>query len=61
MIETAINDNSKIGKDSRISQLIKLMIEDVANVDKSYIGPSIGDYNKKFALRWKEYLKENLL
>ena len=59
MLETALMDNSKAGL-TKISQIIKLMFEDVANVDKSFIGTSIGDYNRKFAQKWKDYLKENL-
>jgi len=60
MIETALMDTSKVGKESKIGQIIKLMFEDVANVDKSFIGNSIGDYNRKFVQKWKDYLKENL-
>jgi hypothetical protein len=32
-----------------MDKLLRLLIEDVALVDKRFIGREIGDYNKKFA------------
>jgi len=32
-----------------MDKLVRLMIEDVALVDKRFVGREIGDYNKKFA------------
>lgn len=39
-----------------MDKLIRLMIEDVALLDKRFVGREIGDYNKKFADTYAKHL-----
>lgn len=39
-----------------MDKLLRLLIEDVATVDKQFVGREIGDCNKKFADTWSKQL-----
>jgi hypothetical protein len=39
-----------------MDKLLKLLVEDVALVDKRFVGKEIGNYNKKFANAWSKQL-----
>lgn len=43
----------------KVGTLISLMIEDVACVNKKFVGTDLGDYNKKFAEKWSKYFETN--
>ena len=49
LIEDAADKCKQTKNRSRMDKLLRILIEDVALVEKRFVGREIGDYNKKFA------------
>jgi len=56
LIEDAADKFKQTNNRSRMDKLLRILIEDVALLEKRFVGREIGDYNKKFAVMCSKHL-----